>query len=69
MSAARAGECVVRLKGGDPLLFGRGAEEALALEAAGIPFEIVPGVSSALAVPAYAGIPVTARGYAPRSPS
>ena len=45
MSAARAGQCVVRLKGGDPLLFGRGAEEALALDAAGIPFEIVPGVS------------------------
>ncbi len=63
VSAARAGECVVRLKGGDPLLFGRGAEEALALADAGIPFEIVPGVSSALAVPAAAGIPVTARGY------
>jgi uroporphyrin-III C-methyltransferase len=62
--AARAGHCVVRLKGGDPFVFGRGAEEALALEAAGIPFEIVPGVSSALAVPACAGIPVTARGYA-----
>ena len=46
------------------MLFGRGAEEAIALEAAGIPFEIVPGVSSALAAPAYAGIPVTARGYA-----
>ncbi len=64
VASARAGHCVVRLKGGDPLLFGRGAEEALALEAAGIPFEIVPGVSSALAVPALAGIPVTARGYA-----
>jgi uroporphyrin-III C-methyltransferase len=64
IAAAREGYAVVRLKGGDPLLFGRGAEEALALEAAGIPFEIVPGVSSALAVPAYAGIPVTARGHA-----
>jgi uroporphyrin-III C-methyltransferase len=55
---------VVRLKGGDPLLFGRGAEEASALRAAGIRFEIVPGVSSALAAPAYAGIPVTRRGVA-----
>lgn len=64
VAAARTGHRVVRLKGGDPLLFGRGAEEAIALEAAGVPFEIVPGVSSALAVPAYAGIPVTARGYA-----
>jgi uroporphyrin-III C-methyltransferase len=64
VASARSGHRVVRLKGGDPLLFGRGAEEALALEAAGIPFEIVPGVSSALAVPAAAGIPVTARGLA-----
>lgn len=64
VDAARAGECVVRLKGGDPLLFGRGAEEALALADADLPFEIVPGVSSALAVPASAGIPVTARGVA-----
>lgn len=61
---ARAGLAVVRLKGGDPLLFGRGSEEAAALSAAGIPFEIVPGVSSAMAVPAYAGIPLTARGVA-----
>src|SRR5581483_6200770 len=61
---ARAGLAVVRLKGGDPILFGRGAEEALALSDAGIPFEIVPGVSSISAVPAAAGIPVTHRGVA-----
>jgi uroporphyrin-III C-methyltransferase len=61
---ATAGRCVVRLKGGDPLLFGRGSEEAAALRAANVPFEVVPGVSSALAAPAYAGIPLTARGVA-----
>lgn len=59
--AARAGKVVVRLKGGDPVLFGRGGEEALALARAKIPYEIVPGVTSAIAVPAYAGIPVTHR--------
>ncbi len=59
----RAGKNVVRLKGGDPFVFGRGGEEALALAQAGIKFEIVPGVSSSIAGPAYAGIPVTQRGH------
>ncbi len=62
----RVGLDVVRLKGGDPLIFGRGGEEALALGAAGIACEIVPGVSSIAAVPAAAGIPVTQRGIADR---
>jgi uroporphyrinogen III methyltransferase / synthase len=61
---AEAGRFVVRLKSGDPFVFGRGGEEALALAQAGIAFEIVPGISSAIAVPAYAGIPVTHRGIA-----
>ncbi|HKI02169.1 MAG TPA: uroporphyrinogen-III C-methyltransferase [Thermoanaerobaculia bacterium] len=65
---ARAGRIVVRLKGGDPFVFGRGGEEALACAEAGIPWEVVPGVSSPVAVPARAGIPITHRevagGYA-----
>ena len=62
VSKAKQGKIVVRLKGGDPFVYGRGAEEANILHAEGIPFEIIPGVSSVIGVPAYAGIPLTHRG-------
>lgn len=65
----QSGKTVVRLKGGDPFVFGRGGEEFLALQAAGVPCEEVPGISSCIAVPAAAGIPVTHRGQAAASMS
>lgn len=64
ISFSKQGKSVCRLKGGDPFVFGRGGEEALALQEAGLPWEVVPGITSPIAAPAYAGIPITQRGMA-----
>jgi uroporphyrinogen III methyltransferase/synthase len=66
IAEAKSGKCVVRLKGGDPLIFGRGGEEAEALRAAGVPYEIVPGVTAALAAGSYLEIPLSNRASRPR---